>query len=122
MKSAAFSKISESANKKSHLKKKTSISINGKLLPLAQLQTSNKDVHLTVQKANPMGGQFQQPNIQEVSLAGAQNVGGINGGIQNTGGQMTTTQIGLHPGIQTPNNLGNGIQTTNTLGNSKTDQ
>lgn len=54
--------ISEKAGKKSALKKKTTISVNGQLLPIAALSTTDKNVHITVQQA-PQGatGQLNQP-------------------------------------------------------------
>lgn len=93
--------IDNTPGKKSQLSKKTSVSINGQLLPMAQLSSNDKDIHLTVQKANPSGQQLQ-PTVQEISLAG-QN----NGMLPNSGGQ-----VGLHPGMQT---IQHGI---NTMGKS----
>ncbi|CAB3982052.1 Hypothetical predicted protein [Paramuricea clavata] len=115
-----FSIISENAEKKSDLTKKTSVSINGQFLPMAQLSASDKNIHVTVQKANPPGQQLQ-PTIQEVSLQGQntgnQNVG--NGAVQIPVVQTSGPQVGLHPGIQTSNNLGTGgVQNTNTIGMS----
>ena len=115
-----FSIILENAEKKSDLTKKTSVSINGQFLPMAQLSASDKNIHVTVQKANPPGQQLQ-PTIQEVSLQG-QNIGNQNVGngavqipvVQTSG---TQAQVGLPPGIQTSNNLGTGgVQNTNTIG------
>ena len=108
-----ISTIVENAEKKSDVNKKTTVSVNGQLLPLAQLSTTDKNIHLTVQKANPTGQQLQ-PTVQEVSLGG-QNAG--NGGYINPGNQMpgTQPQVGLHPGI---NNIGNGgTVNTDTIGN-----
>ena len=75
-KGIVISVILENADKKSHAKKKTAISINGQFLPMAKLRTTDKDVHVTVQKANPTGVQLQ-PTVQEVSL-GSQNPGTPN--------------------------------------------
>ncbi|XP_028405964.1 N66 matrix protein-like [Dendronephthya gigantea] len=101
---------SEIGGKKSQLHKKTTVSINGQFLPMAQLQSSNKNIHVTVQKANP--DQQPQPNIKEVQFGG-QNGGQINGAqpqqiaLQglNNGGTQNTNGIGLSPGINT--NTGN---------------
>ena len=63
---------------------------------MAQLQSSNKNIHVTVQKANP--DQQLQPNIQEVQLGG-QNGGLINGvGLQgsNNGRIQNANSIAIH--------------------------
>ena len=68
--------ILENADKKSQLKKKTAISINGQFLPIAKLRTTDKDLHVIVQKAETTGVQLQ-PTVQEVSHGG-QNLGTSN--------------------------------------------